>query len=86
MNAPVHTRTFKSGNSVAVRLPKQLGVASDENVLIIPQGRDFLVRRVVDPIEEKRKLMELIVAMDAIGPVGEIEVREPLEFPDRRGL
>ena len=86
MNAPVNTRTFKSGNSVAMRWPKRLGIGPEVDLQIVPHGQDFLVRRVVDPVEEKRKLMELIAAMDAIGPVGEIEMREPIEFPDRLGL
>jgi antitoxin VapB len=49
----VKTRTFKSGNSVALRLPKALG---------IPAGKEMRVREergryIVEPVEpEKRKL------------------------------
>lgn len=30
------TRTFKSGNSVAMRLPKALGIAEGDDVVIVP--------------------------------------------------
>jgi antitoxin VapB len=51
----VKTRTFKSGNSVALRLPKALG---------IPAGKEMRVREergryIVEPIEEKPKKIDL---------------------------
>ena len=39
-----------------------------------------------DPVEEKRKLTELITALRALGPAGEIEARDADIFPDRPGL
>lgn len=86
MNAPVNARTFKSGNSEAVRLPKGLGFGIGKDVRIEREGGRVILTAAKDAVEEKRKLMELIAALDAIGPVGEIEVREPFEFPDRPGL
>lgn len=80
------TRTFKSGNSVALRLPKSLGVGPDELVRIERNGDVLTVRRLKDPAEEKRKLLELVAALQAIGRSGEVEMREPIEFPDRPGL
>lgn len=32
------TRVFKSGNSVAVRLPKDLGLVAGEDIQIVPHG------------------------------------------------
>jgi antitoxin VapB len=32
------TRTFKSGNSVALRLPKALGLAEGDEVVIVPHA------------------------------------------------
>jgi hypothetical protein len=49
-------------------------------------GDAFIVRRARDPAEEKRKVLELVEALRALGPVGEIGTREPIEFPDRPGL
>lgn len=86
MDQPIHTKAFKSGNSVAVRLPKGLGVAADTEMEIIRQGRDILLRRVVDPVKEKAKIAELVRKLREIGPVGEIEKRDPDIFPDRPGL
>jgi antitoxin VapB len=80
------TKTFKSGNSVALRLPKGLGIGPDERMSIEWAGDVLTVRRVRDPAEEKRKLHELVAALRALGRPGEIERREPIEFPDRPGL
>lgn len=80
------TKTFKSGNSVALRLPKSLAIGPDERMLIEQNGDVLTVRRVKDPAEEKRKLAELIAALNAIGRPGEIQKRERIEFPDRAGL
>ena len=82
----IETRTFKSGNSVAIRLPKELGFAADMAVTIERVGNELKIKPLVDPVEEKRKLSELVAALRAIGPVGEIETREPIEFPERHGL
>jgi antitoxin VapB len=86
MNNPVPTKTFKSGNSVAVRLPKGLGVAPDTAMEIIRHGTDLLLRRVVDPAQEKSKISELVRRLREIGPVSAAEVRDPDIFPDRPGL
>jgi antitoxin VapB len=85
MNA-VTSKTFKSGNSIAVRLPKEIAFAPDTQVVIERKGDVLTIRPAVDPVEEKRKLLALVEALRAIGPPGEIEKREPIEFPDRPGL
>jgi antitoxin VapB len=80
------TRTFKSGNSVALRMPKSLAIGPDERMLIEQNGDVLTVRRLKDPAEEKRKLMELVETLRALPRPGEVEKREPIEFPDRPGL
>jgi antitoxin VapB len=80
------TKTFKSGNSVALRVPKALGVGADERMLIERHGDVLTVRHVRDPAEAKRKLKELIETLRALGRCGEVEERGPIEFPDRPGL
>lgn len=85
MNA-VTSKTFKSGNSIAVRLPKEIAFAPDTQVVIERKGDVLTIRPAVDPAEEKRKLLALVEALRAIGPPDEIEKREPIEFPDRPGL
>lgn len=80
------TRTFKSGNSVALRLPKSLAIGPDVRMVIEQNGDVLTVRPVKDPAEEKRKLVELVEALRALPRPPETEVREPIEFPERSGL
>lgn len=86
MNTPILTRTFKSGNSVAVRLPKGLAIAADVDVMLEQRGNEIVLRPVKDPAVEKQKLLAMLAALKTLGPVGEIETRGPFEFPDRPGL
>lgn len=80
------TRTFKSGNSVALRLPKGLAIGPGEPMLIEQNGDVLTVRRLKDPAEEKRKVAELVAALAALPHPPEVQKREPIEFPDRPGL
>jgi antitoxin VapB len=82
----IETRTFKSGNSVAIRLPKELGFAADIAVTIERVGDELKIAPVIDPAEGKRRLNKMIAALRAIGPIGEIGPREPVDIPDRPGM
>jgi antitoxin VapB len=86
MNAALKTRTFKSGNSEAVRLPMGLGFGIGTEVEIERRGHELVLRAVKAPTEEKTKLRRMIEALKEIGPPGEIEKRLPFEAPDRPGL
>jgi len=85
MNA-VSSKIFKSGNSLAVRLPKEIAFPPDTRVVIERTGEVITIRPAVDPAEEKRKLLELVEALRAIGPPEKFQKREPIEFPERPGL
>jgi len=85
MNA-VTSKTFKSGNSVAVRLPKEIAFAPDTPVVIERNGDVLTIRPAVDPAEERRRLAEFIAALRALPKPPEVETRDPIEFPDRPGL
>jgi antitoxin VapB len=85
MNA-VSSKVFKSGNSVAVRLPKEIAFAPGTDVVVERTGDVVTIRPQYDPAEEKRKVLELVAALRAIGPADEIEKREPPMPPIRRGL
>lgn len=82
------TKTFKSGNSVALRLPKRLAIGPDERMVIEQHGDTLTVRRAVDSAEAKRELLRMFADMDAIGRPGEMQDRESIriKFPDRAGL
>ncbi|UVO51917.1 hypothetical protein M0208_15875 [Sphingomonas sp. SUN019] len=82
----IETKTFKSGNSVALRLPKSLGFDADMPVTIEQVGNSLRITPVSDAAEGKRRVRELVEALLAMDPVGEIEKRIPIEFPDRPGL
>jgi antitoxin VapB len=86
MGVFVDTRTFRSGNSVAVRLPRELGFSPDVPVRLEKVGNTVHVTPLVDEGEEKRRLVRMLADLDAVGPVGEIEARDADIFPDRPGL
>jgi antitoxin VapB len=75
------TRTFRSGNSEAVRLPKDIGFGPDVEVVIRREG-DTLI------ITPKAKTMaELVRRLREIGaPPDGVQEREPIEWPERPGL
>jgi antitoxin VapB len=51
----VRTRTFKSGNSVALRLPKALGIEAGREMRV----REESGRYIVEPIENEPKTIDL---------------------------
>jgi antitoxin VapB len=81
MTAPIPTRTFKSGNSVAVRLPRALGLAEEVEVTVEPLGDGVWVR----PRGKRQSLFQMAGRLLEMGPVGEIERRDT-DIPERPGL
>lgn len=80
------SRTFKSGNSVAVRLPKGFAIPANTEVELEKTGGTVTIRLKRDPAEAKARMAKMLDALAALGPVGEIEQREPIDFPERPGL
>jgi antitoxin VapB len=80
------TKTFKSGNSEAVRLPQGIGFGVGVAVHIERDGDRVVITPAHDPAEEKRKLLELVETLRSLRAPGEVQEREPIEFPDRPGL
>ncbi len=76
MNAAT-TKTFRSGNSEAVRLPKDIGFGPGTEVEIVRKGNEITIRpkrpSIADMIESLRKLPKPTTPW----------VREPIEFPER---
>lgn len=79
------SKTFKSGNSIAVRLPRDMALPEGTPITIEKQGDALIIRPLKDPVEEKRKVIELVAALKAIGPADEIE-RRNADLPERPGL
>ena len=86
----VETRTFKSGNSVAVRIPKELGFEAGTEVTIRRIGNRLEIAPLLDPAQERQALRDMLDEIRAIweeaGGPPEPQRREPIEFPDRPGL
>lgn len=74
------SRTFRSGNSQAVRLPKEVALPDDTPVTIVRSG-DVLTIQPVRPSFES--LLDLLEAMP--GP-DQVEVRDTELLPEPRGL
>lgn len=81
MNA--FTRTFKSGNSEAVRLPKDIGFGIGAEVQITRVGDQVILTRRDAP---KLTTLEMIARLRSLPRLSTPTVREPFEYPDRPGL
>lgn len=55
MTKEIRAKTFKSGNSVALRLPKALGIKEGIEMRV----REEQGRYVVEPVEPERKKIDL---------------------------
>jgi antitoxin VapB len=87
MNKPVQTRTFKSGNSVAVRLPKGFAIPADAEVELAKSGDTVTIRLSHNPEEARERMRQAWADMAEIGaPEDGVQARDPFEFPDREGL
>ena len=87
MTAPIKTNAFKTGNSVAVRLPKEFGVRAGEPLEVTRDGSGFHIRRVVDADQQRARLAEMVRKLRELGPVVGADPNDGrFEFPDRPGL
>lgn len=86
MNATVKTNAFKTGNSVAVRLPKEFGIRAGEGLELVRRGRTIEIRPAIDAAQERARLKALADALAAIGPIDGDREDGRIEFPDRPGL
>lgn len=78
----VVTKAFKSGNSVAVRLPKELGIVEGTEIEIERSGEIFTMKT-----KPKKTMAELVARLREIGPPPGPRVgRQKIIFPKRPGL
>ena len=73
----VKTRTFKSGNSVAVRLPKALGIEAGTEMTV----REERGRYIIEPVAKEPRKIDLT---DIYGSIPEFKplTREEREFEE----
>lgn len=74
------TRTFRSGNSEAVRLPKDVAFGDDVELVIVRSG-DVMT---IYPAETT--IVEMIEALRVLPAPPEIEQRDAEALPEREGL
>ncbi len=77
------TKTVKSGNSVALRLPKGMAIGPDGKMIIEQTGDSVTVRRAVDLAEEKRLWLKMFDDLAALPRPTVRMKREPIAVPDR---
>lgn len=77
----VRTKTFKSGNSEAVRLPKEIAFGEGVELVAVRSG-DVLT---LYPAP-KKSLAEMFEALRTLPGPGEVQERDKIEFPERPGL
>ena len=76
----VDSRTFRSGNSEAVRLPKAVAFGQDIALTIVRSGDVLTIYPARPPIGD------LVARLAALRRPDAIEVREEEELPERPGL
>ena len=76
-----HSRTFRSGNSEAVRLPKDVAFGADMDVTIIRSG-DVLT---IYP-KRQQDIPGLVARLKAMPRPEAVEIRDTDEIPERDGL
>jgi antitoxin VapB len=77
----VDSKIFRSGNSEAVRLPKEVAFGADVEVTITRVGDVLTI------VPKHRTMADLVRRLREIGsPPDGVQPREPIEFPDRPGL
>lgn len=77
---PVTSRTFKSGNSDAVRLPKEITFGPGVEVEIERNGD------VVTMIRKRQSIQEMLAKLDALPKPATIGKRPDFTAPRRKGL
>ncbi len=80
MTTTVTSKTFRSGNSQAVRLPKEVAFDNDIEVTIERTGDVLTIR------PARLSMAELMRRLDELPAPPTVEVRDPDIFPEREGL
>ncbi|MFZ4685426.1 MAG: antitoxin [Hyphomonadaceae bacterium] len=74
------TRTFRSGNSEAVRLPKDVAFGEDVELVIVRSGEVMTI------YPAQTSVAEMVERLRAMPAPPEIERRDDEPLPERTGL
>jgi antitoxin VapB len=78
--AVADSRTFRSGNSEAVRLPRNVAFGREVEVTIVRSGDVLTI------YPARRSIGELVKQLTELPRPSEIEVRDDEVLPERSGL
>ena len=76
----MRTRTFKSGNSEAIRIPRSLAFGEGAELVIIRSGDVMTI------YPAKTSVADMVAALEKMPKPSEIEMRDEEEIPERLGL
>ena len=74
------SRTFRSGNSEAVRLPKDVAYGRDVELTVVRSGEVLTI------FPKRAPIGDLMKRLAALPRPGDIEARDEAELPERPGL
>ena len=74
------SKTFKSGNSEAVRIPRDLAFGPDVELTLVRSGD------VLTMYPARKSIREMIALLEAMPGPSSVEVRDNSEIPERDGL
>ncbi|MET0182773.1 MAG: AbrB/MazE/SpoVT family DNA-binding domain-containing protein [Caulobacterales bacterium] len=78
--AIVRTKTFRSGNSEAVRLPKEVAFGEDVELVIVRSGDVMTI------YPASLSISEMVARLKALPKLPSVEERDREELPERPGL
>jgi antitoxin VapB len=73
----IDSKVFRSGNSEAVRLPKEVAFGRDMDVTVERRGDEVIIR------PKRQSIAEMVRKLRALPSPDEIEIRDPDIFSDR---
>jgi antitoxin VapB len=74
------SRTFRSGNSEALRLPRDVAYGADVELVIVRSGDVLTI------YPATMSLAEMASRLRALASPSEVEIRDVEELPERDGL
>jgi antitoxin VapB len=78
------TKVFTSGNGQAVRIPADMAFDDPSQEVTITRQGDVIIIAPAQPDTPPRlSLQEMVALLRSMPKPSEVEVREPIEMPDR---
>jgi virulence-associated protein VagC len=84
MTRIVTSRTFRSGDGVAVRLPEEFALGEDIELELADDGQVITIRRKAN--KAKMTPAELVEALQKLPKPKHVQKRDPIFAPRRKGL